>query len=229
MKRWLPIGTALLATVALAQAVRTYTLTVDGKASTVGAIVVNGRTYVPLDALRAAGATATLSGDRLALTLPRGAATGGADQKPALEGCANETLFNGVWRFRVLNQDGTVGPDGKFAYVFTVEFRNGTARPLDLNVSGAAGPILELTNMQLALKDGKTLPPGGSILDRQAIATKSVPQGAPHAFRLTYFPEPDASGNYAQPDKLVVAVSPTPSVKYPVPNPSFRIRLDCAR
>ncbi|WP_052351538.1 hypothetical protein [Deinococcus pimensis] len=228
----LVLCTALGVGVALAQATRTLQLTLNGRASSVPAIVVNGRTYVPLDALRSAGATSSVSGTRLSVTLPgapSGAPAGGSDQRAALEGCVNEVLFNGVWRFRVTRVENVTGPDGQKGYALGVEFRNGTTSARDLAGTGAGGAGYELDNFQLALKDGGTSGPVGSVLDLQAIATKAVPQGAPNAFRLTYFPPPGADGAVAAPDKLVVAVERPPGVPYTAANPSFRVRLDCTR
>jgi hypothetical protein len=69
-----------LSTLVLAQAAqRTYRLVVNGQAQATPAIVVNGKTYVPLEALQKAGAQASLQGDELRVQfIPVGAAAGPA-------------------------------------------------------------------------------------------------------------------------------------------------------
>lgn len=219
---------ALGVSVALAQTVRTLPLSVNGRSSSTPAVVIDGRTYVPVEALRAAGVTVTQAGGRVTVTVPA-PATGGANQTAALEGCVGDTLFNGVWRARVTNVSSVSGPDGQRGYGITLEFRNGTTQQRDLAGTGAAGEAYELTNFQLALRDGSTLTPSGSILDLQAIATRPVPQGAPHVFRLQYFPPAGASGALTDADRLVVAIARAGNAPYSVPNPSLRVRLNCSR
>lgn len=64
---------------------------------------MNGKTYLPLEALQMAGVKVVRSSAVLSVTLPNaGAATGGASSRPSLEGCLGETLFNGVWRVKTL-------------------------------------------------------------------------------------------------------------------------------
>jgi len=213
---------------ALAQAVRTLPLTVNGRGSATPAVVMNGRTYVPIEALRTAGVTVTQTSGRVTVSVPAVAA-GGANQTAALEGCVGESLFNGVWRARVTNAAAITGPNGQRGYALTFEFRNGTTQQRDLAGTGAAGAVYELNNFQLALKDGSTHAPSGSILDLQAIATRPVPQGAPHVFRLQYFPPAGASGDVSDADRVVVAITPSANVPYAVPNPSLRVRLTCQR
>lgn len=228
-KKW-TVAAALLATVALAQAVqRSLTLTVNGQRSATAAIVVNGRTYVPVDALRAAGVTATQSAAALALTVPTAAAAqGGANQVAGLTGCVNEQLFNGVWRLRVTNVANVTDGDRKGVAV-SFEVRNGSNRPQTLVATGAAGGLGELDNFQLATRDGATYGPSGSLFDFQGIGSREVPQGAPFTFALNFFPNPDASGNVSPADRLVIRVDRAQNAGYTVADPSFRVNLTCRR
>ena len=79
------LGMALAADVSLK-------LTVNGKPSSTPAIVVNGKTYLPLEALERAGLKVMRSDGALAVTLPgtsspsSSTAVGGANQRASLEG-----------------------------------------------------------------------------------------------------------------------------------------------
>ncbi|HWG85835.1 MAG TPA: hypothetical protein VNT60_10185 [Deinococcales bacterium] len=228
MRRSLAIIAAATAGLALAQgAQQTLQLIVNGRPAVTRAIIVSGKTYVPLDALNAAGVTSNRSGTTLTLTVPAAqqAAAGGANGVTAVEGCINETLFNGVWRFRVTRLDALTGePRG---YSVGLEFRNGTNRAQTLGGTGAAGALMEADNFSLALADGSTITPGGSILDLQAFATRSVPQGGSLAYTLRFL-VPEGAPAPAKATKLVVAI-PRSGAAYTVPDPSFRVRLDCNR
>ncbi|PYE55797.1 hypothetical protein [Deinococcus yavapaiensis] len=228
-KKW-TVAVALLATVALAQAVqRSLALTINGQRSTTGAIVVNGRTYVPVEALRAAGVTATQSASALALTVPAApAASGGSNQVAGLAGCVNEQLFNGVWRLRVTNVSNVTDGDRKGTAV-SIEVRNGTNGTTSLANSGAGGPASQLDNVQLVTQDGASYTPSGSIFDLQGVAARDVPQGAPLSFTLNFFPNPAANGQISPPSRLVFRVDRGPGTSYTVADPSFRVNLTCRR
>lgn len=61
------------------------------------AIVVNGKTYVPLSVLKTLGVNSSLKGTTLTLGETAANQTpGGTNQRSSLEGCLGVTLFNGV-------------------------------------------------------------------------------------------------------------------------------------
>lgn len=215
---------------ALAQtASTTLLLTIGGRPATSRAIVVGGKTYVPLDALQAAGVSATRAGNTLALTLPgtarapaAGQAPGGANQVAAVEGCLGELLFNGVLRLRVQRVE-----DLGTHWGVTLEVRNGT----DKLVSTTEMTGLDIYGEELSLTtaDGQTLthssagdawslairqklPPGAAFVARKEFAKRG--QGRP--LRLVLFLDPQARSRDS-------------SLRYTVSDPSFRVRLDCQR
>src|SRR5213593_3755702 len=97
------IVAAAAAVTAIAWAQKSLKLTINGKAATPDPIAVNGKIYIPLDALKSAGIAAQVGGGKVALTIPHGSAAGGSGQQAAVEGSGSDWLFNGVWRFRVLS------------------------------------------------------------------------------------------------------------------------------
>ena len=64
-------------------------------------------------------------------------APGGAKQRQAVEGCLNQWLFDGIWRFRV-TKVAPINPDGmRPGYGVAVEVRNGTHATLTPVFTGA--------------------------------------------------------------------------------------------
>ncbi|RIH85348.1 hypothetical protein Mlute_01594 [Meiothermus luteus] len=216
-KLWVVIGTGLCA-LALAQAVqKTYRLIINGQAASGQAVVVGGKTYVSLDALKAAGVGVSLSGSTLSLTLPGPPqAQGGANQVAALEGCLNEWLFNGIWRFRVLSVE-PLPAGGREGWKAKVELRNGT------NVNGAALAGTGWQGLLLVLDNGNTIESGYvQMRDKPFAQGTGMVQEA-----VFYSKETDRT-----PTKLLLLLNPkrmltTLPVRYTVPDPSFRVRLDC--
>lgn len=101
---------------------------------TIGTTVSQGgKTYISVEILRAAGLSVTVQGNDLILGLP--AAAGGQNQVAALSGCVGQTLFNGVWRFKVLDiKAATVL--GKPGWEVSAEIRNATPTALSLYDAG---------------------------------------------------------------------------------------------
>lgn len=134
-------------------------VTINGKATLLESVVVGGKTYVSLDALKKALA----------------APSGGANAVAANAGCLNELLFNGVWRFRV---QSVTRNDADGSWDVKVELRNGTQKTMysgnNGSSTGADDLFLSFTggnNMSLGINAGneaqdtlvyKTLPPGGA-------------------------------------------------------------------
>jgi hypothetical protein len=229
---WLSLS-SLCGVLSLALAAQTaYTLTIDGKPSTLPAIVVKGETYVPLTALKAAGIGSSLKAGTLALTLPGSSANpsaitaGGANQRASLEGCINETLFNGIWRLTVTSTKQISRYNGQQpGYSLSLEWKNGAKTTTDALNTG-------IKSLNLALEDGTVL----QTEDAQNLTNKKLPQGAGVALDLTFYAESGTSADkLAKPAKFLVEIDPKVlsntgvAAAYTAPNPSFRVRLDCQK
>ncbi|GAA4007220.1 hypothetical protein GCM10022631_18740 [Deinococcus rubellus] len=225
MNRLVPLALALL--LSGAQAAGTYSIIVNGQVAPAPAIVVNGQTYVPLSALKLLGIGSSLKGTTLTLG---GAATsttattpGGANQKASLEGCMNETLFNGVWRMTVRSFKPGFEYGTHPGYILNLEWKNGTARSIDALNTG-------LKEFTLVLADGTTL----TSDNLQQLKYRKLPQAAGMTFNIPFYAD-DALPSLAQPSKLLVEIDPSiaaatsSGVTYTTPTPSFRVRLDCQK
>lgn len=227
MNKILQLAGVLVLLLAIAYAAQNaYKLVINGKAASGTAIVVNGQTYVPLSALKAAGVQSDLASGTLSLTLPGAAqAAGGANQLSALQGCVGETLFNGIWRVRATKLE-PIDMNGQKGYGVTVEWRNATRQSLTLsatNVKYGEGDIA------LALDDGSTV---NMYRYDYGWVGDAVPQAAPYTHQIKFFTD-----SAAKPSKLILRVEPIakdsravpPDVRYTVPDPSFRIDLSCTK
>lgn len=193
---------------AAALAAGPYTVQWNGKAVSGGAIVQGGKTYVSAEALRSAGIGVTLKGNVVSL-----APVGGANAVAAAEGCLNQQLFNGVWRFRVLSV-AQAGP----LWRLKVEMKFGNA---------AGGYSTSGTGVQgynLQLESGKVIPVNSSVLD---LRDRAFIPGEGLTTTLDF----DAGGVGGKPVKLVVPVDPAgvanTGLAYTVRDPSFRVNLTC--
>lgn len=219
MKRNLIVLTAILGTIALAQAVTGFKLVINTKAFSSPAIVVRGETYVPLKALQAAGVRSSLTSGTLTLTLPNATATqGGANQIAALEGCLNEWIFNGIWRVRATNPTPLTGDRPGLSV--RLEFRNGT------QANGIAPAGTGWGGVQVALDDGATV---GADNTNDVRDPPYVPGGS--HFQVMSFYWDDATRT---PKKLIVVFNPremntSANVKFSAPDPSLRVKLDCTK
>jgi hypothetical protein len=233
------LGLALLAPLALAATTR-LGLVIDGKPYSSAALVIDGKTYVPLDALKAAGVKAAQAGGTLSLTMRGGAAAptaaapvaGGANQRVALEGCVGETLFNGIWRVKVTKVEpikNVITADAAVpGYAVTLEFRNGG--------QGTAQPVFTgVKEFQVALVDGNILQ---ASTDAQKFQFANLPQGAAVNGVVTfYYPAITPDDQVKKPEKLLINIDPkgfegsmkSAGVAYSTPTPGLRIRLDCQK
>jgi hypothetical protein len=201
---------------ALGQAVTAkMRLEVNGKPVPGQTLVSGGQVYIPLSALKAAGATTSVKSGTLRIGL---GAAGGANQVGALEGKVGDWLFNGIWRFRVVS----VGPndDGRPGWKVRVELRNGTT--LDNVALGGTG----LDSITLVMADGNPIKPY-NITD----IDRPLGQGAGADVALVFY---DDDGAGRVPDKLIVRIAPDAATKaflkgqgasYSVADPSFRVSL----
>jgi hypothetical protein len=216
-----------------------YSLVVNGQVSSDKAVVVNGKTYVPLSALKSLGVTSSLKGSTLTLSNSsavqpaQNVAAGGANQRPSLEGCLGEQLFNGVWRIRASKLERISKDGGTPGWGLTLELRNGSKATL---ISTDAGIDGTGQGIQLAFDDATTLKV--DPYDVQKLTYASLPQGGAVIHQLKfYYPSDTAPDAIKTPTKFLLEVSAkgigfTPSqqgVAFTVPNPSFRVRLDCLR
>lgn len=212
MKRKAAPILAALSLSAVALAATTYTVQLNGQKIPGSAIVQGGKTYISSDALKAAGITVSVKGSVVSLTT----AAGGANQVAAVEGCLNQQLFNGVWRFKVLDVSG----DETGGWKVKMELRNGSAAGgYSLGGSGLGG-------FNLQLESGKTISADSSALD---ISNKAFIPGEAFTSVVNF----DPAGKTGKPVKLVVPIDPqgvanTP-LKYTVKDPSFRVDLTCKK
>lgn len=213
-------------------------LTINGQAAA-SAVVLNGKTYIPLDALLKSGAKSSQSAAGLALTLPGAtamtpnpAAAGGANARASLEGCLNEPLFNGVWRVKAIKLEA-IKKDDTPGWGLSVEVKNGsraTITPTDAGVNGTGEGI------QLAFSDATTI--NVDPQDVQKLTFASLPPGGTVTWQLKfYYPFGTAQDKVQTPTKFLFEIDPkgigdstrAKGVSFSVPNPSLRVKLDCQK
>jgi len=190
-------------------------IVVNGQATGKTTVVVRGETYVPVSVLKSLGVTVSQSGGTLSVTT----AQGGANQVGAVEGCMDEWLFNGIWRFRVLGVTH-LPAGGRPGWVVRAEIRNGTT------ANGVALAGTGYRNVTLALDNGQTV----SVANAATFRDSGMIPGAARVAEMVFY-SPDAMST---PAKLVMTLDPARmntsfKVKYTVPDPSFRVQLDCVR
>lgn len=225
-----------LLTLAWSQA-QDYHLSIDGQAIPEAATTIDGRIYVPLEALTRAGLTATISGDAISLSLPGTRAAGGAEQISALEGCLGTDFFNGIWRFKVLSLEPLTDDPNQPGWALEVELRNGfqaTLQPIFTGLSADAERMHLISSAGAPLEMTVT-----DTLNGQQLSYANLPPGGMWAGRLTFHHPFGTSPDEAEPPtKLLVEVNPAGvvwgaegsgagGVTYSVPNPSFRVDLTC--
>ncbi|THF68975.1 hypothetical protein E7T06_13985 [Deinococcus sp. Arct2-2] len=238
--KWTRAGLLSLGLTTLAWAAGTYSLIVNGQVISKNAVVINGETYVPLSALKLLGVTGTLKGNTVTLALgsalpPARNASGGANQMAALEGCLNQTLFNGIWRAKVLSLTPIQTPDAGSSdvpgWAVKLEIRNGIPKTASLMgtgfgaSSGGSQPMLLLADgTSLTLNDNDFLKPW----------SQDVLQGGVLTFALRFsYPRGTTEGQARaqRPTKFILQINPRipeyMGMKYSVPDPSLRVRLDC--
>ncbi|THF71543.1 hypothetical protein E7T06_02700 [Deinococcus sp. Arct2-2] len=230
------LALALLAGVALA-ATTNLSVIVNGQVAPDAAIVVNGKTYVPLSALNLLGVKTNVKGSTLTLgstpAAPGAPAPGGANQKVAVEGCIGDTLFNGIWRMTVKKVE-PIGPDVGLGpgWGVSVELRNGTQTPTNLQDTG-------LISTDLVMPDGNTFVFEERTAEEPYVY-KKVGQAGGIIYTLRFHVQDSRAlaASVPRPTKLVIQLDPkrltagylkTGTVAYTTPNPSFRVRLDCTR
>jgi hypothetical protein len=209
-----------------------YSLIVNAQVSNEKAIVVGGKTYVPLAVLKSLGIASSLKGTTLTLSNSASSSStasvtaGGTNQRASLEGCIGETLFNGVWRLTVTATKPISRYNGQQSgYNLNLEWKNGTKTTTNALNTG-------IKSLNLVLEDGTVL----QSEDVQTLTNKSLPQGAGVALELAFYAESGTPADkLSKPAKFLVEIDPKVlvntgvSVAYNTPNPSFRVRLDCQK
>jgi hypothetical protein len=209
-----------------------YSLVINSQTSKEQAIVVAGKTYVPLTVLKSLGINSSLKGTTLTLSNtsgsdpPSNTTAGGTNQRASLEGCTGETLFNGVWRLTVLATKPISRYNGQQpGYNLNLEWKNGTKTTINALNTG-------LKTLNLVLEDGTVL----QSEDVQSLANKSLPQAAGITLDLAFYAESGTPvEKLSKPAKFLVEIDPKVLVNtgvpvvYSTPNPSFRVRLDCQK
>ncbi len=206
----------------------TLKLSINGKPYAT-AIVQNGKTYIPLEALQRAGVKAMVSKTDVKLELP--GFVGGANQRASLEGCLGETLFNGVWRVKTIKLE-PIKTD-RWGWGLILEVKNGspaTITPVDAGFDGTGNGI------QLAFANASTL--NVDPLEVQKLTFASLPAGGAVTVQLKfYYPFGTLEGAVKTPTKFLLELNPkgigdstrAKGVAFTVPNPSLRVRLDCQK
>jgi hypothetical protein len=209
----------------------TLKLSINGVTSSTPAIVQNGKTYIPLEALQKAGVKAIVSKTEIKLELP--GFVGGANQRASLEGCLGETLFNGVWRVKTLKLERIKKDDGTPGWGLMLEVKNGskaTIMPVDAGFDGTGQGI------QLAFADASTL--NVDALEVQKLTFASLPAGGSVTQQLKfYYPFGTLEETVKTPTKFLLEINlngigdstKAKGVAFNTPNPSLRVRLDCQK
>jgi len=198
---------------------------INGKAAGVPPVVKDGEIYIPVSALRAAGAQVTKTDKELRIRFEP--AQGGAYQAEAVEGRLNEWLFNGLWRVQVSQIEPITDPfnSARPGWAVTLEFANGSRKSTSQFVTGVTYPELyDEKDRKLTIDENdwqtgswfKELPPGGKVK---------------HSAKF-YYPSGTPAASTDRPKKLLILVDvnngnfKSTGLKYSVKNPSFRISLE---
>lgn len=227
----LVIGILILSSLSVLAASVTLKLSINGMNSSTPAIVQNGKTYIPLEALQKAGVKATISKTEIKLELP--GVVGGANQRASLEGCLGETLFNGVWRMKAIKLERIKKDGDTPGWGLLLEVKNGskaTITPVDAGFDGTGQGI------QLAFADASTL--NVDAMEVQKLTFASLPAGGSVTQQLKFyyaFGTPEETVKI--PTKFLLEIdakgigdsTKAKGVAFSVPNPSFRVRLDCQK
>ena len=161
----------LALTAAAVSAQQLSALYVNGKKSAHAPVARGGEVFVPVAALREAGAEVTVNGGRVSIQF---VPLKGQNQLNLVEGVAGEFVNNGTWRIKAGAVKETRNPFGSGpGYEVEVEFRNASAQPHSLHGSGlasiqladAAEGVMEVGQSSFPARYQR-LPPGGSATNR---------------------------------------------------------------
>jgi hypothetical protein len=235
-RRWRILALAFASGLALA-AGTTYSIVVNGQVAQDKAIVVNGKTYVPLSVLQGLGVSYSLKGNTLTLgnPAPPNQTAGGTNQRASLEGCLGETLFNGLWRLKVTKLEPIVKDAGTPletpGWGVTVELRSGAKAMVQPALTGVRDQ-----GIQIAFADAQTLT--ADALDVQRLTFANLPPGGVMTHQLKFWYRYGTPKEQIQtPTKLLLEINPkgfenairASGAGYTTPTPSLRVQLDCRR
>ena len=150
---------------------------------------------------------------------------GGANQRASVEGCIGETLFNGIWRLKVLSSRLDTNPDDPDYknWAVSLELRNGK------NGQNSPGDSGFQDYPQLAFGDDTIdMETTAKVQYQKAVFYKSLPPGG--VARTTLWYRLGDENAQKTPTKLLINIKPVEFGKkfgYSVPDPSFRVKLNC--
>lgn len=170
--KWIPVSMAA-AGLAAAVVLAPKPATINGKRYANAALVQGGKTYIAVDALKAAGAQVTNNASGVTVNF---APLGGRNQVDAVEGKLEEWIQNDQWRIRVESVKEGPNPFGRGpGMVAKVEFRNLATRPLSPFGSGMDKlQIIDKNQAVLTFSQStfkhffRDVAPGGSVVEEIA-------------------------------------------------------------
>ena len=197
---------------------------VNGRAGTNAPIEQNGELYVPLSALKAAGAQVSIQGREVHIQfLPY---QGGANQLEGVEGPVNTWLNNGLWRVRVLKVEAVTDPfdTSRQGYNVTLEMRNASTKTLSPFQTGVQFPqLFDAGEVALKVDEGawqtrlqmKEMLQGGGITTTIAFY---YPHGTPAV-------EVKPAAKLILPINMGSGLLRDTGLKYAAKSPAFRVKL----
>lgn len=145
----------------------------------------------------------------------------------AVEGCVNQSLFNGLVRLKVLSVTAMPIVDSpslgtkKDGFMVNLEIRNGSTTPNSLSSLGFGG-LGNGAQAQLTYDDASVLQPRRGTLD----VGRTLAPGAAMQATLEFIPDDAHIGK--QPNKFLLLKTNNPAgLRFNVPDPSFRVKLNC--
>jgi hypothetical protein len=194
MKRSLLLVGMGVAAVALAATERA--LWINGQRMSQGVIEQGGEVYVPVSALRAAGADVNLTDERVSITFT----APGRVQVDAVEGIVGDYVSNGTWRVKVTDVQKDVNPfvnRGPGAKLM-LEVRNLSTKRTSLQSSG-------LESIQVLDGQGRILAVSATSFKNRYTA---LPPAASFTDTLRFGDPRGQMPEFGEPDKVLILFKP---------------------
>lgn len=222
MKRYSLVALTLAG---LCWAAGNQTVYINGQKAAHPLLMQDGRAYVCVEDLKAAGAQVTPLADGLALRFKPD--SGGTSQVQAVEGRTGEWLFNGIWRWKTgkvnLIHKPFSGNPGLPGWGVEVEIRNGSTREVSLFQTGVQLPTLALENGTVLKADEG---------DWQQVSFRNLLPGASVTHQLKfYFPNETTEDKVRPCQRLVIPIDAKfgllrdTGLRYTAPAPALRVNL----